>query len=314
MTTAGVVPSEALIKDLLDSLDALFGLHPGFRPVHAKGVMCEGTFVPTEDARRLTKAEHVQRESTPVIVRFSNFAGVPTVPDNDPAGGGPRGFAVRFQLAAHSHTDIVGHSEDGFPVRTGEEFLELARALVASGPDAAKPTLLDKFFERFPKAKAFFDAPKPIPASYALENYFAVNAYEFINKEGVSKFGRFRIRPEGGSKHLTTEDAASRSEHFLRDEMSARLAAAPAKMDIFVQIADIADVTDDATVHWPESRQEVKFGTLTLSKVANDQDPELKKIIFDPIPRIDGMEPSADPLIEVRAAIYLMSGRRRRKG
>ena len=36
-----------------------------------------------------------------------------------------------------------------------------------------------------------------------------------------------------------------------------------------------------------------------------------KQIIFDPIPRIDGIEPSADPLLELRAAIYLISGRRR---
>ena len=40
---------------------------------------------------------------------------------------------------------------------------------------------------------------------------------------------------------------------------------------------------------------------------------EQKKIIFDPIPRVDGIEPSDDPLLELRAAIYLLSGRRRRQ-
>jgi len=35
-------------------------------------------------------------------------------------------------------------------------------------------------------------------------------------------------------------------------------------------------------------------------------------IIFDPIPRVDGIEASADPLFEPRANIYLMTGRRRR--
>ena len=39
---------------------------------------------------------------------------------------------------------------------------------------------------------------------------------------------------------------------------------------------------------------------------------EQKKIIFDPIPRLDGIEPSDDPLLELRAAVYLISGRRRR--
>jgi catalase len=40
---------------------------------------------------------------------------------------------------------------------------------------------------------------------------------------------------------------------------------------------------------------------------------ELARIIFDPIPRVEGIEPSDDPLFELRAAIYLMSGRRRRQ-
>jgi hypothetical protein len=38
--------------------------------------------------------------------------------------------------------------------------------------------------------------------------------------------------------------------------------------------------------------------------------PQQKRIIFDPIPRVDGIEPSEDPLLELRAAIYLLSGRR----
>jgi catalase len=36
-------------------------------------------------------------------------------------------------------------------------------------------------------------------------------------------------------------------------------------------------------------------------------------MIFDPIPRVDGIDPSDDPLLELRAAIYLLSGRRRRQ-
>jgi catalase len=39
---------------------------------------------------------------------------------------------------------------------------------------------------------------------------------------------------------------------------------------------------------------------------------EQKHLIFDPIPRLAGIEPSDDPLLELRAAIYLISGRRRR--
>jgi catalase len=108
MTSQDNAPAlEKISQETLQALDNLFGLHAGFRPVHAKGLMCSGTFIPTTEA--LTRAPHVQAASTKVIVRFSNFGGVPTIPDNDP-NASPRGFAVRFYLEPHVHTDIIGHS------------------------------------------------------------------------------------------------------------------------------------------------------------------------------------------------------------
>src|SRR5438270_5121815 len=117
--------SSSLITDLLGILDELSGgVHPSFRPAHSKGLMCIGTFAPSPEAAKLTRAPHASRPSTPVTVRYSDSTGLPTVPDNDPARSGPRGIAVRFHLAEHVHTVIVAHSTNGFPVRNGEEFLE----------------------------------------------------------------------------------------------------------------------------------------------------------------------------------------------
>src|SRR6201995_2638744 len=113
----------ALANDILAQFHKLFGPHPGFRPAHAKGLMLRGTFRPTPGAASLTKAPHVTRESTPVTVRFSNSSGLPTIPDSSPDAN-PRGFAIRFNLAEHVHTDIVSHSANGFPAHNGAEFLE----------------------------------------------------------------------------------------------------------------------------------------------------------------------------------------------
>src|SRR5258705_1838301 len=132
--------SSALIADLLETLDKLTGgIHPGFRPVHARGVMYSGTFTPSAGAAQLTRVPHATRPSTPVTVRFSLAAGIPTVADNDPTDSSPQSIAIRFHLADHVHTDIIAHSVDGFPVRTGEEFLEFIRAAAASGPGAPMP-------------------------------------------------------------------------------------------------------------------------------------------------------------------------------
>ena len=305
-------PSETLIRELLETFDAVFGLHPGFRPVHAKGVMCSGAFTPATGATALTRAPHIERPSTPVSVRFSDFAGVPTIPDNDPGAAGPRGMAIRFQLAEHVHTDIIAHSENGFPTRTGEEFLEFIRALAASGPNAAKPTPLDSFLATHPETWRFLEAPKPIPTSFARESYFGVSALRFTNQAGASRYGRFRIHPQDGNEYLSAAAAAKMSANFLADELSQRLAAQPVKMRVVVQMAAAGDELSDSTVVWPDDRPQIEFGTVTLTTRVNDAEPDMRKIIFDPIPRVDGIDPSDDPLFEVRAALYLLSGRRRR--
>lgn len=307
-----VDPDEPLIHQLLEAFDQIFGLHPGLRPVHAKGAMLSGTFTPSSDAARLTTAPHAARPSTPVVVRLSDFAGVPMIADNDPGGASPRGIAIRFHLAPHVHTDIVGHSVDGFPVRTGEEFLEFARAIAASGPGTAHPTPLEAFLGTHPAARRFAEAPKPIPSSFARESFFAVTAFRFHNAAGASRYGRFRIRPDAGNDYLSAAEAAGRPANFLFDELAPRLAQGPIKFHVTVQMAAEGDEVDDSTVAWPASRPEINFGTVTLTLRVDDAEPEMRKIIFDPIPRVEGIDPSNDPLIEVRAALYLLSGRRRR--
>jgi catalase len=171
-----------LINDLLEALDKLAGgVHTGFRPVHAKGQMYAGSFTPSRDATKLTRAPHAARPSTLVTVRFSLAAGIPSVADNDPTGSSPQAIAVRFHLAEHVHTDIIAHSINGFPTRTGEEFLEFIRAAAASGPSAPSPPPIAAYLATHPAARAFVEAPHRIPESFATQPYFAVTAFKFTN-------------------------------------------------------------------------------------------------------------------------------------
>jgi catalase len=305
----------ALGNNILAKFDQIFGLHPGFRPAHAKGAMLTGTFTPAEGAAELTRAPHILRESTPVTVRFSNSTGLPLVPDNDP-NANPRGMAIRFHLAEHSHTDIVSHSTDGFPTRTGDEFLEFLTALAASDlaapSDPKNPKPVEVFLGSHPAALRFVQTPKPPPSSFAREAYFGVTAMEFTGESGGRHFGRYRIVPGAGVEHLDDAAVAAKGPNYLFEELQDRIVRSPIEFRIQVQVANIGDVVDDATVNWPEDRRLVEFGTLTLTAPVPEDVPEQKKIIFDPIPRVEGIEASADPLLELRAAIYLISGRRRR--
>jgi catalase len=299
-------------NDLIDQLHAMFGVHPGFRPAHAKGILLTGSFIPSPEAASLTRAPHIARQSTPVTVRFSDSTGLPMIPDNDP-NANPRGLAIRFHLAEHVHTDIIGHSTDGFPTRTGQEFLEFLRAAAGSDPSKPSPTPVEIFLGTHPAALAFVQTPKPSPSSFAKEAYFGVTAFRFINKDGVARHGRYRISPQAGIEHLDAAAAKSKSASYLFDELTHRVAAGPIRFNIRVQIAGEGDTVDDATVHWPEDRPLINFGTVVLEAQVPDSEVQQKRIIFDPIPRVDGIEPSDDPLLELRAAIYLLSGRSRRQ-
>ncbi len=305
--------ASALIADLLDTLNkAAGGVHSGFRPVHARGEMYAGTFTPSPGAAKLTRAPHVARPSTPITVRFSLSAGIPTAADNDPQGASPQGMAVRFHLADHVHTDIISHSINTFPVRTGEEFLEFVRAAIASGPGAPTPPPILAFLAAHPAAKAFVEASKPIPTSFARQAYFAITAFKFTNAAGQSRFGRFRLRPDAGTEFLTPEQAAKKTTDFLAAEMSERLTRGPVGFRVLVQLAEPGDDVANATAIWPENRPEVEFGAIAIKERADELAPEQRKIIFDPLPRVDGIDSAGDPLTAVRADLYLLSGRRRR--
>jgi catalase len=299
-------------NDLIEQFDALFGLHPGFRRAHAKGVLLTGSFTPSPDAVSLTRAPHITRESTPVTVRFSNSTGLPMVPDNN-ANANPRGLAIRFHLADHVHTDIISHSADGFPTRTGQEFLDFLRAVAATDASKPSPTPVEIFLGAHPAALAYVQSPKPNPSSFAREAYFGVTAFRFTNQQGTAHYGRYRILPEAGIEHLDDAAAKAKDANYLFDELTARIAGGPIRFQIQVQLADERDVVDDATIHWPSDRRVIPFGSIVLTAKVPEDEQQQQRVIFDPIPRVDGIEPSDDPLLELRAAVYLLSGRRRRQ-
>ncbi|MDJ0389987.1 catalase [Roseomonas sp. E05] len=183
----------------------------------------------------------------PVLVRFSNFAAVPGLPDGDPAAS-PRGMAIKFLLPDEVETDIVAHSYDGFPAATPEAFLAFLRAL----PD---PAALQALAAVSPAVRIFLDDPKPAPASYATEAYFGVNAFRFSNAAGEARLGRYRILPLAGLRHLNAEQAAARPAHYLATELRDRLIRSDAAFRLQVQLAGPGDPTDDGTRPWPQDRR-----------------------------------------------------------
>lgn len=309
------LPTEEKLLELSDKILAVFnqisGDHPGIRPAHGKGTLLQGNFTPSPAAGKLSVAQHFNQPSTPVLVRFSDSSGLPDIPDTDP-NSVPKGIAIRFVLGEHAHTDIIGHSIDGFATRTGEEFLEFLQALVASDPADPAGSPLQAFLGSHPAALRFVQAPKPFPVSFAQESYYGVTALKFIDPAGDSRFGRYRIVPEAGNAYLDESVVHAKAADYLFTELAERIAAQSVRFTVAAQLAQDGDVVDDATVQWPPEREVRELGTVELTAPVADDAAQQRQVIFDPIPRVSGIEPSDDPLLELRAAVYLISGRRRR--
>ena len=296
------VPTQ--IVDLANKVD---GVHPGFRAFHAKGVVVEGSFKASPEAARLSRATLFNGSSIPVTARFSDGSGMPNVPDGSPAM--PRGIAIKYHLPGGTDTDMVTNSFKFFPVGTGEDFRDLLQAIVASPPDAPKPTKLEQFFASHPNAPKAIGS-LPIPDSFADEEYHGIDAFIFVDKSGQRQAVRYLVVPEK-LVHITPEEAAKQSPDFLFDELAKRIARKPVIFHLKAQLAEPGDQTKDASQPWPDDRKIVDLGVLTLTKVALNNSQAQKKLLFMPTSLTDGIELSDDPLPLVRAGAYGVSFARR---
>ena len=305
MAAAEEPPVTTQVVDLANKLN---GVHPGFRAFHAKGIVVEGSFKASPEASRLSRATLFSGRTIPITVRFSDGNGMPNVPDGSP-GANPHGMAIKFHLPGGADTDMVTNSLKFFPVGTAEDFRDLLQAIIASPPDAPKPTKLEQFFASHPNApKAFGTAATP--SSYADEEYHGIDAFIFVSKAGQQQAVRYLLVPEKLA-HLTPEEAANQSPNFLTDELTKRIARKPVVFHLKAQLAEPGDQTKDASQPWPDERKVVELGVLTLNKVVPNSLEAEKKLLFMPTALTDGVELSDDPLPPARAAAYSVSFARR---
>jgi catalase len=290
------------------AMNKVFGVHPGFRANHAKGIVAEGGFKAVPEAAALSRAAIFSGNTIPVTVRFSDSTGVPNLPDGSHAAN-PHGMAIKFRLPDGRDTDMVINSLKFFPVSTGEEFRDLLRALAASPPNAVKPTKFEQFAASHPSVPAAF-AIVATPDSFADEEYYGIDAFVFMNKAGARQAVRYQMVPEH-VVHLEAADAAKRPPDFLMEELPQRLKSGPVTFHLRAQLAATGDSTKDPAKAWPEVRKVSDLGVLTIDKVLPNSLDAQKALLFLPGQLTDGIELSDDPLIEVRTSAYALSFSRR---
>jgi catalase len=291
-------------EQAVDAANSVFGRHPGFRALHAKGVLCRGSFLPTAAAAGLTRAALYAGPEVPVTVRFSNGSGDPGDPDWAPD---PRGMAIKFYLTDGSRTDIVAVSSPRFPTRTPEGFIELMQA-------QQTPWKLPLFFARHPEAVSVLPVVVPTllaPSSYATIPYYGLHAFKWLDASGASRYVRYKLRPAARERRLAPWEARGRDRDYLQHELVDRLGGAPVVFALEVQIAADGDPVDDPSAAWPSERRRLTVGTVRVTGLDTDREQGDDVLVFDPTRVTDGIECSDDPVLRFRPRAYSVSVARR---
>src|SRR6266540_3006902 len=308
------VATTTLWEEIVDALQAVNGgPHPGLRAVHAKGTVCKGTFTPTPEASKLSRAAHLQADPVEATIRFSNASGHPHTPDGDPIAG--RGMAVKFHLPDGEATDIVAVPLVVFLARTPEDFLELTRARIPD-PETGQPDpeKLGAYLAEHPETGVALQKglPKLAPTtSFATSDYRALHAFCLVDAGGGTHWGRYVWEPEAGTEYLTDEERDAASRDYLQEEIRERLGSGIARFTLEFTLAREGDPLDDPTVEWEGEREVVELGELEVTEVVEDAETPESPLVFDPMRLTDGIEPSADKILAARPKAYNVSIERR---
>jgi catalase len=301
MAVAGEELPERLPAQLVQDFHAAFGEHHA-RAVHTKGLILRGTYTPSAAARELCRAQLFTESSVPVVVRFSDFTGLPNIPDTE-VNANPRGFAIKFLMPDGSDTDIVSHSFNGFPVSTSSDFSTLLQAIASSGGKPTPGSELEKFLGSHPVAKTFLTTQTRLPQSWAATSFYSVNAVQFTDDRGRNHFVRYQFIPEAGEHSLAPGEEATKSADYLSEELAARVAASPVRFTWYAQIAEGSDVIDDPATPWPDDRQRVSLGRIAIDQVGPNSPEADRSLAFLPGSLPPGIE-FADPMLTIRNASY----------
>jgi catalase len=290
-----------------DGFEQVNGVHHGFRRFHPKGVGVFGFFESNGNGARLSKAVVFQPGRVPVIGRFSLGNGLPDAADMPDT---VRGLGLEFSLPGGELWRITMINLPVFPFRTPEAFYEQMLASKAD-PKTGKPDpdKMKAFLEHHPETVQALKIAKSQPASsgFANSTFYGLHAFRLTNAAGASTPVRWLLTP------FEAIDAApaARDKNYLFEGLIAAVHRRPLRWHLILVVGQPGDPTNDATLPWPENREKVDVGTVTLDRVESDDTSAATDVNFDPLVLPNGIAPSDDPLLSARSAVYSQSYTRR---
>jgi catalase len=283
------------------------GIHAGFRRNHAKGVCVTGWFESSGEAAALSKAVVFKPGRVPVVGRFALAGGMPFQTD------GPatvRSMALRFLPPGGEEWRTGMNNIPVFPVNSARGFYE---QLLASSPDPAtgkpNPAGMKVFLAAHPETVRALSLIKKrqVTSGFANSTFNSLNAFRFVDAAGASVPVRWSTVPVQPFSADTAEPPKARDKNYLFDDLIAQIAQHPQQWRLIMTIGQADDPTNDATLPWPEGRQQIDAGTITIAEASSEDSGRCTAVNYDPLVLPSGIEPSDDPLLSARSAVYARS-------
>lgn len=307
-------PDSVTPQDVVTALEQAYGVHPGQRRNHTKGMCALGDFVGTPDAATYSRSALFSGATIPVVARFSLAGGNPNASDTEKT---PRGMALEFRLPDGSLQHMTMLNTPMFFATMPKTFFD---KMVALKPDPATgkpdPEALKAFAASHPdnKGQADFLAAHNPPPSYANSSYFGIHTFKFLDKDGKTTLVKWRFVPEDGEKELSDAELTSMPADFLEQALIARTKQGPVRWDMWVTIGESSDPETDPTLLWPKDRKEFRAGTLTMTAAMPQDGAPCKDINYDPLVMSDGIAATDDPILQFRSPSYALSFVKRLQG
>ncbi|MGP3790925.1 catalase family peroxidase [Pseudomonas sp. B392_1p] len=318
-TGLGLIAPSCLAQDvtaeqMVNAFENTFGVTPGERRNHIKGTCATGEFVGLPTAAAYSRSALFSGETVPVVARFSLPGGNPKVADTAKI---PRGMALEFKLGDGSLQHMTMINTPLFGAAQPKTLLD---QLIAMQPDPATgkpdPEKIKAFRASHPDslAQADFLAKHNPPTSFATSSYFGIHTFKFIDRKDQTTLVRWRFVPQDGEQRLSDAELTSLPANFLEQRLMERTQQGPVRWDMIVTLGAPGDAETDPTVAWPENREQLKVGTLTITAAMPQKGAACEKINFDPLVMSSGIAPTDDPILLFRSPAYAASFAKRLSG
>lgn len=294
------------------------------RAVHTKGYGAFGCFTAYQSMRPYTKASFLQRPGQ-VTYTFSRFSFAVSTKGTPDTARNVRGFSTKFYTDSGVFDLLCNH----IPVFLVRDAMKFPTAIKSLSPSASNnlpnPLAFWKFVAETPESAHFVTllySDLGTLASFRCMRTYGVNTYVWENEKGVRRYVKYHWIPSCQECTLTRQEAAKlagENPNIAGEELYNTLAGGETyQYELCVQFMNMDeacslsfDPLDDTKVWDQEQFPLTRVGCLTLDRNVDNYQQQVEKAAFSPANLIDGIQLSADKMLQGRSFVYWDAQRRR---